>query len=217
MIEKQQFLVIGLGVFGETIARELTSLGHDVLGVDTDEHRVNRLADVITQAVIADVTDEASLDELDAGNYDVGVVAIGSNIEATILACMQLKDLGVEKVWAKALTSQHHRILEQLGADRVIGPEYEMGLRIAQELNYPMVEDYLSLGDEEFVVEFHATDELIDKSISELMKDSRTHLLLIHREGETIVQPEHDLTIHDGDKLILSGKLSDLRDLVSHL
>src|SRR5690606_14716175 len=104
MIEKQQFIVIGLGVFGATIARELTRLGHEVLGIDSDEQRVDRLADEITHAVIADVTDENSLIELNAGSYDAAVVAIGRNVEATMLATLQLRELGVKKVWAKALT-----------------------------------------------------------------------------------------------------------------
>ncbi|MFC4259732.1 potassium channel family protein [Marinobacter lacisalsi] len=217
MIEKQQILVIGLGVFGATIARELSRLGHEVLGIDVDEQRVDRLADEITHAIIADVTDETALRELNAGSYDVGVVAIGRHVEATILATMQLKELGVEKVWAKALTNQHHRILERLGADRIIGPEYEMGIRVAQELNYPMVHDYLSLGDNEFVVELHTTEELINKSLDALIEESDVTTLMVRRNRDSIVMPNRSFTIQEGDKLILSGQLSALQGLVRHL
>ena len=178
MIEKQQFIVIGLGIFGATIARELTRLGHEVLGIDSDEQQVDRLADEITHAVIADVTDENSLIELNAGSYDAAVVAIGRNVEATMLATLQLKELGVEKVWAKALTNQHYRILEKLGAARIIAPEFEMGVRISQELNYPMVHDYLGLDDDYFIVDFHTTEGMVGKSIADVINGEPVEALV---------------------------------------
>lgn len=217
MVEQQQFIVIGLGVFGATIARELTRLGHDVLGIDSDAQRVDRMADEITHAVIADVTDESSLIELNAGSYDVAVVAIGRNVEATMLATLQLRELGVEKVWAKALTNQHHRILERLGATRIIAPEYEMGVRISQELNYPMVHDYLSLDDDYFVVEFRATDDLVDKTIGDLVGELDVKPLVAKRHKKAHTNPDHTWTILAGDKLVLSGQLEDLRKLVNNL
>lgn len=217
MIEKQQIIVIGLGIFGETIARELTRLGHDVLGIDFDEQRVERLAEDITHAVIADVTNENSLIELNAGSYDAAVVAIGRNVEATMLATMQLRELGVKKVWAKALTNPHHRILERLGATRVIGPEYEMGVRISQELNYPMVHDYLSLDDDYFVVDFYTTEELVDKTIAELIDGAPVEALVLKRSKEAHPHPDHTWTIRSGDRLVLGGHLDDLRELVDRL
>ncbi len=217
MIEKQQFIVIGLGIFGATIARELTRLGHEVLGIDFDDQRVDRLADEITHAVIADVTDENSLIELNAGTYDAAVVAIGRNVEATMLATLQLRELGVKKVWAKALTNQHHRILERLGANRVIGPEYEMGVRISQELNYPMVHDYLGLDDNYFIVDFHTTDDLVDKTIGEVIKGEPVEALVVKRMKEAQAHPDHTWKIRKGDRLVLGGQLEDLRDLVDRL
>lgn len=217
MIEKQQFIVIGLGVFGATIARELTRMGHEVLGLDSDEQRVDRLAEEITHAVIADVTDENALIELNAGNYDAAVVAIGRNVEATMLATMQLRELGVKKVWAKALTNQHHRILERLGATRIIAPEQEMGIRISQELNYPMVHNYLGLDDDYFVVEFHTTDDLVNKTIGELIDDAPVEALVVKRKKEAHPHPDHTWKIHSGDRLVLGGQLEDLRNLVYRL
>ncbi|SFR62057.1 trk system potassium uptake protein TrkA [Marinobacter daqiaonensis] len=217
MIEKQEILVIGLGVFGSTIASELSRLGHNVLGVDNDEHRVDRLADQVTHAVIIDVSDDDALEEVDAGSYDVAVVAMGQDFEATVLATMRLKELGVPKVWAKAVTTQHHRILERLGADRVIDPDYEMGERVAQELNYPMVEDYLDLGGEEFVVELHATDELVDRSLEDVIGSTEVHALMIRRGGQSLVHPQSSLTIEAEDKLILAGQLEALRELARDL
>jgi trk system potassium uptake protein TrkA len=210
MIEKQQFIVIGL-------ARELTRLGHEVLGIDMDEHRVDRLADEITHAVIADVTDENALIELNAGSYDAAVVAIGRNVEATMLATLQLRELGIQKVWAKALTNQHHRILERLGANRIIAPEYEMGVRISQELNYPMVHDYLGLDDDYFIVDFHATDDLSGKTIGEVIDGEPVEALVVKRMREAHPHPDHAWTIRKGDRIVLGGQLEDLRDLVNRL
>lgn len=217
MIEKQQFIVIGLGVFGATIARELTRLGHDVLGLDLDEHRVDRLAEEITHAVIADVTDENALIELNAGTYDAAVIAIGRNVEATMLATLQLQELGVKKVWAKALTNQHHRILERLGATRIIAPEFEMGVRISQELNYPMVHDYLGLGDDYFVVDFHTTEALVDKTIGELIGEAPVEALVVKRMKESHTHPDPTWKICSGDRVVLGGQLDDLRRLVDRL
>lgn len=217
MIKKQQFIIIGLGVFGATIARELTRLGHEVLGIDSDEQRVDRLADEITHAVIADVTDENSLTELNAGSYDAAVVAIGRNVEATMLATLQLQELGVRKVWAKALTNQHHRILQRLGANRIIAPEYEMGVRISQELNYPMVHDYLGLDDDYFIVDFHTTEELIDKTIGEVINGEPVEALVVKRMKEAHPHPDRSWKIRKGDRIVLGGQLEDLQDLVNRL
>lgn len=217
MVKKQQVIVIGLGVFGTTVAQEMTRLGHDVLGLDIDEQRVDRLAQDITHAVIADVTDESALIELNAGSYDVGVVAIGRNAEATMLATLQLHELGVKKIWAKALSLQHHRILERLGATRVISPEHEMGVRISQELNYPMVHDYLSLGDDYFVVEFQTTEDLIGKTLGNLIGNLPVSALVAKRMKTAHIHPDTNWDIQSGDRLVLGGQLNDLRVLIHRL
>jgi len=217
MVKKQQVIVIGLGVFGTTVAQEMTRLGHDVLGLDIDEQRVDRLAQDITHAVIADVTDESALIELNAGSYDVGVVAIGRNAEATMLATLQLHELGVKKIWAKALSLQHHRILERLGATRVISPEHEMGVRISQELNYPMVHDYLSLGDDYFVVEFQTTKDLIGKTVGDLIGNLPVSALVAKRMKTAHTHPDTSWDIQSGDRLVLGGQLNDLRALIHRL
>ncbi|RBP68497.1 trk system potassium uptake protein TrkA [Marinobacter nauticus] len=167
--------------------------------------------------MIADVTDENSLIELNAGSYDTAVVAIGRNVEATMLATLQLRELGVKKVWAKALTNQHHRILERLGATRIIAPEFEMGVRISQELNYPMVHDYLGLDDDYFIVDFHTTEDLVDKTIGEVINGEPVEALVVKRMKEAHPHPDHTWTIRKGDRIVLGGRLEDLRDLVNRL
>ncbi|WP_148862134.1 potassium channel family protein [Marinobacter fonticola] len=219
MIERQQVVVIGLGVFGETIAKELTRLGHDVLGVDIDESRVDRLAETITHAVIADVTNEHALKELDVSQYDIGVVAIDEDFEAAILATMQLLDLGIEKVWAKAITSQHHRILDKIGATRIIGPEFEMGVRVAQELNYPMVNNYIDLGDDEFIVEIFATDSLDGTALADLAGETEAEvkLLLVKRGSDTTINPSNDFVLRKDDQIVLAGTLTEFRKLADRV
>lgn len=145
--EKRSFVVIGLGAFGGTVALELARFGNHVLGIDLDERRVSPMASALTGAVILDTTDELALREAGLENYDVALVAIGDDIEASILSTMNLRVLGVETIWAKAASKTHHRILSKVGADRVILPEQEMGRHIAQMLNNPAVQDYVSLGN----------------------------------------------------------------------
>lgn len=120
--KSRSFAVIGLGTFGTTVASELARFGNHVLGIDTIERNVSRVAETLAEAVIADGRDEQALREAGVGNYDVAVVAIGEELEANILCSMNVKLLGVPTVWVKAMSRTHHRILTKLGADRVIQP-----------------------------------------------------------------------------------------------
>ena len=117
MARKKQFVVIGLGRFGETVAGELMRLGHEVLGIDTDERRTRAMADRLTRAVTGNASDEKVLEELNIKQFDAAVVAIGSNLEGSILVTLALKQIGVRLVWVKALNDAHHRIVQKLGAD----------------------------------------------------------------------------------------------------
>jgi len=219
MQNKQQIVVIGLGVFGETIARELTRLGHDVLGIDSDEHVVDRLSESITHAVIADVTDEQVIEELNIGDYDVAVLAIGRNFEATILATMHLQNIGIRKIWAKALTAQHQKILQRLRVNRVIAPEYEMGVRIAQELNYPHVQNYIGLGDGDYVVEIEAGEALDGLAMETLLEQTGASIsaLVIKRNTSIHHCPGRAFQIKKGDHLVLGGRLDEFRKIESYL
>ena len=146
------FAVIGLGSFGATVALELVNLEHDVIGIDSISKYVESISKEITHAVIADATDEHVLQELNIQNCDAVVVAIGEDIEASILCVMHLKNMGVEKILVKAKSKAHHMILTHLGIDTIIHPEEDMGIRIAQSLSYPMVRRYMALNDQRFIV-----------------------------------------------------------------
>jgi len=219
MMHKQQIVVVGLGVLGGTIAAELTRLGHDVLGIDKDEEKVNEQAESVTHAVILDVTREDCLEGLNVGQYDVAVVAIGGDLEATILATLQLREAGIENVWAKASTRHEHRILKKLGATRIIAPEFDMGLRVAQELNHPMVQDFIRLGDEQFIVEVKATEGLEGQQVCKLLGDCQDDVtvLVIKRDGNTQLAPDNTTEIRKDDIIVLYGEIDKLRQLAEQL
>lgn len=146
----QSVVVIGMGRFGSSLARELMRNGHEVLGVDADERLVQQMSHELTQTVKADTTDEAVLRELGIADFDSAVVAIGADIESSILTTSLLLQLGIKNVWAKANSDAHGKILRQLGAHHVIFPEYDMGLRVAHMVSGESLE-YVPI-DEDFVM-----------------------------------------------------------------
>jgi trk system potassium uptake protein TrkA len=206
------FAVIGLGTFGSTVATELTRLGNHVLGVDSDETSVSRLADSLAEAVIADGRDEEALREAGVGGYDVAVVAIGENLEANVLCTMNVKLLGVETVWVKALSRTHHRILTRLGADRVIHPEEEIGQHIAQMLHNPFVHDYLHLGNGYHVVNVRVPEALAGTAVAALeLERYGLRCLGLMRGSEYLACEDPAHALEDNDKLLLLGRDQDLR------
>ncbi len=209
-----QFAVIGLGSFGATVALELTKLNHDVIGIDTIKRNVESLADRITHAVIADATDEHVLEELNIQNCDAVVVAIGEDIEASILCVLNLKNLGVDKILVKAKTKAHHTILSHLHVSKIIHPEEDMGVRIAQALNYPMVSRYMDLSDERYIVKVPVHEKLNNVNLSGILKqEPHIKLLLLKRDQKILYETDSNFTLQTGDVLILEGLLNHLRKL----
>lgn len=209
-----QFAVIGLGSFGATVALELTKLNHDVIGIDTIKRNVESLADRITHAVIADATDEHVLEELNIQNCDAVVVAIGEDIEASILCVLNLKNLGVDKILVKAKTKAHHTILSHLNVSKIIHPEEDMGVRVAQALNYPMVSRYMALDDDHYIVKVPVQEKLNHVNLSGILKqEPNIKLLLLKRDQQILYETDVNFTLKAGDVLILEGSLSHLRKL----
>ena len=209
-----QFAVIGLGSFGATVALELTKLNHDVIGIDTIKRNVESLADRITHAVIADATDEHVLEELNIQNCDAVVVAIGEDIEASILCVLNLKNLGVDKVLVKAKTKAHHTILSHLNVSKIIHPEEDMGVRVAQALNYPMVSRYMALDDDRYIVKVPVQAKLNHVNLSGILKqEPNIKLLLLKRDQQILYETDVNFTLQAGDVIILEGSLSHLRKL----
>jgi trk system potassium uptake protein TrkA len=220
-VKRRQFGVIGLGRFGSAIASTLTELGHDVIGVDADEARVQRLADVMTHAMQIDATDDKALRAAGIQDVDVAVVSIGENIESSLLVVMQLRELGVQTIVAKAVTPLHGRILEKLGVSRVIFPEREMAMRVAHSLVMPNVIDYIELSRDFSIVEVPAPDAFVGKTLKQLELRPRFGLMLIaikrrqpDSEGVvTSIAPPADEIIQPEDVLALLGSNERLNQL----
>lgn len=210
---RRQFAVIGLGRFGSAMATTLAELGQDVIGVDGDAERVRQLADTVTQAVELDATDERALRSVGIQDVDVAVVSIGENIESSLLVVMQLRELGVKSIVAKAVTPLHGRILEKLGVTRVMFPEREMAVRIAHGLVMPNVIDYIELSREFSIVEVPAPDVFVGRTLKQLELRPKYGLTLIaikRRPSPTTAQttnisPSADEIIQAGDVLSLLG------------
>ena len=205
--------MIGLGAFGSAVAGELARFGNQVIGVDLDERRVSAMASTLSAAVILDTTDDMALKEAGIDQYDVALIAIGRDIQASILTTMNLKMLGIRTIWVKASNKTHHRILSKLGADRVILPEQEMGKHIAQMLNNPMLQDYVSLGNGFSVVNIVIPARLMGRDIASLGigKDYDLRLLGMMRGTEFRTCDTPHLALQEDDKLILLGKRPELR------
>jgi trk system potassium uptake protein TrkA len=209
----RSFAVIGLGAFGGAVAMELARFGNRVMGVDIDDVRVARHADHLTETVIADGRDEQALREIGLGAYDVTLVAIGENLEASILCTMNAKVVGVKTVWVKGADRTHHRILAKIGADRVILPEQETGMHIAQMLHNPLVRDYVSLGNGFHVVNIMAPERLQGRSVGALKLAERFDLrcLGLMRGTEFVDCASGETEIRAEDRLLLLGRRPNLR------
>ena len=208
------FAVIGLGSFGEAVALELTNLNHDVIGIDTLKKNVENIADKISHAVIADATDEHVLDELNIKNCDSVVVAIGEDIEASILCVLNLKNLGVEKILVKAKTKAHHTILSHLHVHKIIHPEEDMGVRVAQALNYPMVSRYMELDHDHYIIKVPVNQKLNHINLSGILaQEPNIKFLLLKREQQIIYETDSNFTLQTGDVLILEGLLIHLKKI----
>ena len=210
--ETRSFAVIGLGAFGTAVATELARFGNQVIGVDLDERRVAQMASSLSSAVILDTTDEAALREAGIDQYDVALIAIGRDIQASILTTMNLKLLGIGTIWVKASNKTHHRILSKLGADRVILPEQEMGRHVAQMLRNAALQDYVSLGNGYSVVNITAPEKMDGKGIEALELGSKHDLRLLGvMRGSEFLEAGSDLLLATDDRLILLGKKGDLQ------
>lgn len=216
---QRNFVVLGLGTFGRTIATELASYGNHVLGIDSDEGHVNDVAEELSGAIIADTRDEEALREAGVDQYDVAVVTIGEDIEASVLTTMNVKLLGVDQIWAKADSRTHHRILTKLGADRVVHPEREVGQHIAQMLHNPLVRDYLSLGNGYHIVDLSVPEKLHGEPFEALKFSEHDQLrcLGIMRGSEYVETADEQAVLEADDKLLILGQRDELRDFSESL
>ena len=213
---RKQFVVIGLGRFGTSVAKTVSELGHDVLAIDKNESAVHAVMNDVTQAVQADARDEETLRALGVRNLDVAVVAMGDDLEANILITLMLKEIGIPYVVAKAQSSQHGKVLEKIGADKVIYPEKDMGIRLAHNLVTSNVMDYIELSPKFSIFEIIASAQFVNKTIGEL--DLRAiygiNVMAIKKnEEDIIVAPGAHTMIEVGDILVIVGNKKSLAKL----
>ncbi|MGI6343484.1 MAG: potassium channel family protein [Bacillota bacterium] len=210
---EKQFAVIGLGRFGSSVARSLHSMGYQVLAIDCDEEAVREMVDYSTRAVVADATNEQALRALGIRNLDVVVVGIGDDLQASILVVLMLKEVGVEYIVAKAHNELHGRVLERIGADKVVYPERDMGFRVANSLVSSNILEYIELSPDVGVIEVLAPERMLGKRLVELDLRNRFHVnvIAIKRGNVVNITPGANDRIERGDVVVLVGKREDLQ------
>jgi trk system potassium uptake protein len=209
---KGQYAVIGLGRFGSSLATTLHQAGNEVLAIDRNEERIEEYKDHVTYAVVADSTDEEALKNVGIRNFDAVIVAIGDDIQASILTVLILKELGVKKVVAKAINQRHGQVLYKVGADWVVFPERDMGERVATQLMSPNVLDYIELAKDYSIKEVKVPSSMIEKNLRELNLRARFNITVIAiiSDGKVSISPSPDRTIKEGDILVVIGENKDL-------
>jgi trk system potassium uptake protein TrkA len=214
-MEKKEYIVFGLGRFGSSVARQLEKNGCNVLAVDDEEERVQKISDEVTYAVCADVTDPSALEELGVKNFDGAVIAIGQNLEAAVLTTIWLKEQGVKRIVAKAYSELQGKILLKVGADEVVYPEMEMGIHVANNLSMGRVIDTIELTDEFSIVDIDVSKEWIGKSLRELKLRDKFHINVIgvKRDGKLFLNPAADEKTLAGDVFVVIGKNTLLQRL----
>ncbi len=215
MASRNDFVIFGLGKFGRSVAETLAYNGKEVLAIDIKEEVIQDVADLVTHAVQADVTDGEALKALGIGNFDVAVVAISNNLQASIMSTILAKELGVPYVLAKAQNEIHKRVLEKVGADKVIFPEREIGVRIANNLTSENFIDYIELSIDHSIIEIEVIDEWMGKTLKELnMRANYGINVMAIRKGEKIViTPGADFVLKPSDVLVVIGSNEDLRKI----
>ena len=213
----KSFVVIGLGRFGSSVAKTLYELGNEVMAVDMTPDTIQEISEHVTHAVVADVLDEAVLHELGLSNFDVVIISIASNIEASIMATLTAKEVGAKKVVVKAQSDVHGKVLTKVGADRIVFPERDMGARVAHNLTSSNILDFIELSPEYYIIEIAALKRWINKSLSELRLRNKygVNVLAIKRGSILKISPVADEVVVEGDILVVIGDADDIRKIES--
>ena len=211
------FVVIGLGRFGTAVATELCELGHEVLAIDASEEGVQQVADRVTHAVAGDARDPAVLRALGVRNYDCAIVAVGDDVGNSALITLNLKEIGVKRVICKAQSHVHRKVLEKIGADRVVFPEHEMGVKLAQGLSSSNVLNFIELSDDFGIVETTVPREWLGKNLMELNVRARykVNIIAVRKKGEETfnVTPGPSTVMEAGDAVVALGRTEDVNRL----
>lgn len=203
----KSFLIIGLGRFGQSTARMLTILGHEVVAVDKRADRVSAVKDSVMRAIQADTTDERAVAQLGIRNFDGVVICIGDDIRASVLATVLCREMGAKKIVAKAQDDLHQKLLIKTGADRVVQPEHDGGIRLARSLVAEGVLDSLDLSDEYSINEVEIPKDWIDRSLAQIDVRNRygVSVIAVRREGHVSVNIDPNEPFHKEDSIYLLG------------
>lgn len=214
----RQFLVIGVGRFGSSVARTLHDLGHDVVAIDRDEGELESVMGEVTHAAVVDATDERALARLGLTDMEAVIVAIGDDLEASILATVAARTAGGRYIISKANDDTTARILATVGADEVVRPEHDMGRRLAEQLAVPNQVGSLELGLEHSIVEL-AVGGSLNGALSSLELPRRfgSQVLAVHRGSEVTVSPSADFVLEPDDRIVVIGPNPSLDRLRSHV
>ncbi|WP_413381840.1 potassium channel family protein [Alkalihalobacillus sp. 1P02AB] len=212
---KKQFIVIGLGRFGSSLTKTLIENGHEVLAIDKDLNLVEEMANIATQALQADCTDESVLQELDVRHFNHAVVAIGENLQASILTTLLLKEMGIPKVTAKAKNAVHGKVLTKIGVDQIIYPERDMGVRLGKQLSSDNLIDYIELSPYYNLVEMKAPSAMDGRTLAQLNIPTNygCTIMAIKNNIDINVSPKAEDTIQAGDILLMIGSNEDIRNM----
>ncbi len=215
--KNKSFGVIGLGRFGYHVALTLAKGGAEVIACDVDEEKIREVSEYVSLAYVLDATDAKALKESGIANVDTVVVSIGENIEASILIVVQLKELGVKEVVAKAITPLHGKVLEKLGVDRVVYPEKEMAIRVAHSLLVGEFIEEIPIGEKHSLFELKAFDFMLGRTLKDLDIRRRfgVSVLAIKRGENLIVNPMGDEKILSGDILVILGTTEQISSMAS--
>jgi len=213
----KQYIVIGCGRFGSSVATTMHLLGHEVMAIDKNEDIIQNIADKVTHAAIVDVIDEQSLRALGIGNFDVAIIAIGSDIRASIMATIIAKEAGVSQVICKATDELQAKVLYKIGADRVVFPERDMGVRVAHNIVSDNILDHIELDPEYSIVEIVAPSSWVGKTLVELDLRAKYEItVLAIKTGKTInVTPAPNEELKSGSILVVIGQNTNISKITS--
>lgn len=211
----KQFVVIGCGRFGSSIAKTLMELGCEVLAIDSDREIVQSISESVTYAVQADATDENALRELGIHNFDAVIISIASDYQASIMATLIAKEMGVKKVIAKAHNNLHGKVLSKIGADKIIYPERDMGIRVAHNLVSPNILDYIEISPDYSILEISPLKSWHNKSLVDLrLRNIYGISVIAIKRGEKVnISPTANDIIQDGDILVVIGNTDNIQKM----
>ena len=213
----KSFLVIGLGRFGSSVAVELCKFGYEVLAVDDREPMVQKIADQVTHAVVGDAKEESVLRSIGVNNFDCAIVAIGGELEDSILVTLMLREMGTKEIICKAQSDLHMKVLYKVGADKVVFPERDMGKRLAQSLTSSHIIDYIQLSDEYSIVEIAPPVSWQGRSIADIDVRANYGVSILAIRNKTddnmLVSPTPNYVFTVKDMMIITGSNEDIRIL----